>query len=67
MKNKTYDIIKIIVLIVLPSLTTFIGVTLEALNCSYTGVVITIMTAFSAMCGGIIEKISANYKKNILK
>ena len=64
MSNKTYDIIKIVALIVLPALTTFVGVTLEALNVSYSGVVVTIMTAFDVMLGTIIEKLSAMYKKN---
>ena len=64
MSNKTYDMIKIIALIVLPALTTFIGVTLEALNVGCTGVVVTIMTAFDVMLGTIIEKLSSMYKKN---
>lgn len=64
MSNKTYDIIKVIALIVLPALTTFVGVTLEALNVGCTGVVVTIMTAFDVMLGSIIEKLSAMYKKN---
>lgn len=64
MTNKTYDIIKVIALIVLPAITTFVGVTLEALNVECTGVVVTIMTAFDAMLGSIIEKLSAMYKKN---
>ena len=63
MSNKTYDIIKIIALIVLPAVTTFVGVTLEALNVSCSGVVVTIMTAFDVMLGTIIEKLSSMYKK----
>ena len=63
MKNETYDVIKIIALIVLPALTTFVGVTLEALNVNYSGVVVTIMTAFDVMLGSIIEKLSSMYKK----
>lgn len=63
MSNKTYDIIKIIALIVLPALTTFVGVTLEALNVNCSGVVVTIMTAFDVMLGSIIEKVSSMYKK----
>ena len=64
MSNKTYDIIKAIALIVLPALTTFVGVTLEALNVECAAIVVTIMTAFDAMLGSIIEKLSAMYKKN---
>lgn len=63
MSNKTYDMIKIIALIVLPALTTFVGVTLEALNVGCSGVVVTIMTAFDVMLGSIIEKLSSMYKK----
>lgn len=63
MSNKTYDIIKIIALIVLPAVTTFVGVTLEALNVECSGVVVTIMTAFDVMLGTIIEKLSSMYKK----
>ena len=63
MSNKTYDIIKVIALIVLPAVTTFVGVTLESLNVSCSGVVVTIMTAFDVMLGSIIEKLSSMYKK----
>lgn len=63
MSNKAYDIFKLIALIILPAFTTFVGVTLEALNVECAGVVITIMVAFDAMLGTIIEKISIAYKK----
>ena len=63
MSNKAFDIIKAISLIVLPAITTFVGVTLEALNASCSGVVVTIMTAFDVMLGTIIEKLSLAYKK----
>ena len=63
MSNKAYDIFKLIALIILPAVTTFVGVTLEALNVECAGVVITIMVAFDAMLGTIIEKISTAYKK----
>lgn len=64
MSNKTYDIIKVIGLIILPALTTFVGITLEAVNYEHTVAVVTIMTAFDVMLGTIIEKLSAMYKKN---
>lgn len=63
MSNRTYDIIKIIALIILPAVTTFVGVTLEALDVSCSGIVVTIMTAFEVMLGTIIEKLSSMYKK----
>lgn len=64
MKNETYDLIKAIALVVLPAITAFVGITLEALNVECAAVVVTIMTAFDAMLGSIIEKLSAMYKKN---
>lgn len=67
MKDKTYNIIKLIALIILPALTTFVGVTLEALNVQCAGTVITIMTAFDVMLGTIIERASSAYHKKINK
>lgn len=64
MSDKLYDILKIIALIVLPAVTTFVGTTLTALNFEYTEVVVVIMTAFDTMIGTIIKKISSNYYKN---
>lgn len=65
MKNKTYNIIKLIALIILPAFTTFVGVTLEALNVECAGTVITIMTAFDVMLGTIIERASSAYQKKL--
>lgn len=64
MSDKLYDILKIIALIVLPAVTTFVGTTLTALNFEYTEVVVVIMTAFDTMIGTIIKKISSDYYKN---
>lgn len=64
MSDKVYDTLKIIALIVLPAITTFVGTTLTALNFEYTEVVVVIMTAFDTMVGTIIKKISSNYYKN---
>ena len=64
MSNKVYDILKIIALIVLPAITTFVGTALTALNFEYTEVVVVIMTAFDTMVGTIIKKISSDYYKN---
>ena len=63
MKNKTYDILKIIALVILPAFTVFVGATLEALNLDCSGTVVTIMTAFDTMLGTIIGKLSSDYKK----
>lgn len=64
MSNKAYDIFKIIALVILPAVTVFVGATLEALNVSCSGVVVTIMTAFDTMLGTIISKLSTDYYKN---
>lgn len=64
MSDKVYDTLKIIALIVLPAITTFVGTTLTALNFEYTEVVVVIMTAFDTMVGTIIKKISSDYYKN---
>lgn len=64
MSNKTYDKLKIIALIVLPALTTFVGLVLETLNVSWSGKAITIMSGFITMLGTIITKISSTYNKN---
>lgn len=63
MNNKIYDIFKFSALIALPAVTTFVGVTLEALNVECSGTVVTIMTAFNVMLGTIIERASSTYKK----
>lgn len=65
MKNKTYDIFKIIALIVYPAIITCTGTILESLNIDCAGTVVTIMTAISTMFGTIIDRLSANYKKKV--
>lgn len=65
MSNKTYDIIKIISLIVLPAITAFVGTTLEAINFEHTTTVVVIMTAFDTMLGTIITKLSSTYNKEV--
>ena len=63
MSNKTYDLIKYIALVVLPAVTIFVGVVLETLNVPYSGIVVTIMTAFDTMIGTMVDKASKNYNK----
>lgn len=65
MSNKNYDRLKFIALVILPAITVFVGATLEALNVSCSGVVVTIMTAFDTMLGTIIGKLSSNYNKKV--
>ena len=52
--SKTYDILKVITLQILPALTTFYGVLGATLNIPYTQEVITIAVAFDTMLGTIL-------------
>ena len=63
MNNKTYDIIKWIVTVVLPALLVFFSVLGNTLNWNFTDVVMTIGTAFIAMLGTILGISSINYNK----
>ncbi len=63
MKNKTYDALKYIAQVFLPALTVFVGVVLKCFNCSFTDIVITIMTAFDAFLGSALMISNANYNK----
>lgn len=63
MKNKTYDYLKFIALVVMPAVTTFIGTLLEVLNVSCCSKIVIIMSAFNVMLGTIIGKLSLDYKK----
>ncbi len=64
MSNKVYDILKWIVITVLPALLTLFGVIGATLDLNYTDTVITIGTAVNACLGTIIGVSSVNYAKN---
>ena len=63
MTNKTYDILKWVVTVVLPAMLTFFGVVGATLQLPYTETVLTIGTAFVAMLSTILGVSSANYAK----
>lgn len=65
MSNKTYDILKIVCLIVLPAFTTFAIAVVPVLGIPHSDVVIFVLTAFNTMLGTIITKISSIYNKRI--
>ena len=65
MSNKTYDILKVITLQILPALTTFYGVVGATFNIPYTQEVITVAVAFDTMLGTILGISSRKYYKNI--
>ena len=61
MSNKVYDILKWIVMIVLPAILTFFGVLGATLNWNFTDTVITVGTAFITMLGTILGISNINY------
>lgn len=66
--NKTYDILKWLVITVLPALLAFFGVVGTTLNLPYTEIVMTIGSAFITCLGAIVGVSSKNYaKQNELK
>lgn len=64
LSNETYDKMKWIAQIFLPALTIFVGVVLKCFNVEYTDIVITIMTAFDAFLGAILQVSTEKYNKN---
>ena len=64
MSNKTYDILKWIVITVLPALLTLFGVIGATLDFSFTDTVITIGTAIITFLGTILGISSVNYNKS---
>lgn len=63
MSNKVYDVLKYIAQIGLPAITVFVGVVLKCFNVECTAIVITIMTAFDALLGSMLQISSNNYNK----
>ena len=61
MSNKVYDVLKWVVMIVLPAVLTFFGVLGATLDWSFTDTVITIGTAFITMLGTILGISNINY------
>ena len=62
MNNKTYDILKWIVIIVLPAFAVFVGVVGHELNWIYTDTFVTILNAFTAFLG-----VSLGFSNNSFK
>lgn len=63
MSNKTYDILKWIVIVVLPASLTLFGVIGNTLQLDYTETVITIGTAVITFLGTILGISSVSYNK----
>ncbi len=64
MKNSTYDKLKYIAQVFLPALTVFVGVVLKCFNCDFTDIVVTIMTAFDAFLGSLLNVSTKKYNEN---
>ena len=65
LNNKVYDVLKWITLVLLPALTTLVGVILNCFNVSCTDIVLTIATAFNTMLGTCLGISNINYNKKI--
>lgn len=62
MQNKTFDILKNIALIVIPALTTFIGVVGKALEWQNTDITVIIVTAVGTFLGTVLGVSNRTYK-----
>lgn len=62
MQNKTFEILKWVAILVLPSLGTFIGIVGKALNWEYTDVAVIIITALGVFLGSILRTSNSTYK-----
>lgn len=62
--DKVYNILKWVSLVLLPALTTLVGVILKCFNVECTDIVLTIMTAITTFMGTILGVSNINYKKN---
>ena len=67
LNNKVYDVLKWITLVLLPALTTLVGVILNCFNVNCTDIVLTIMTAFDVFLGTVLQISNYNYNNNLKK
>ena len=65
-KNKTYDILKWLCLVVIPAIITFIGVLGTTLNWENIQAILTISVAFNTMLGSILGVSNIQYNRTIL-
>ena len=62
-KNKSYDILKTICLVILPPLATFYGTLGQIWNFPYTEQIVLTISAFNAFLGACLKISNINYKK----
>lgn len=65
LSNRLYDVLKWVVLIVIPALTTFYAVLDNVFSWGYAEIVTTISAAFCACLGAIIGISTAQYNKEL--
>ena len=64
MSNKTYDIVKLVIQIVLPAIITCIGVIGQAVAWPYTEITMTILGAVTACAGTILKGVHDTYMED---
>lgn len=64
MSNKTYDIVKLVIQIVLPAIITCIGVIGQAVAWPYTEITMTILGAITACAGTILKGVHDTYMED---
>lgn len=64
MSNKTYDIVKLVIQIVLPAIITCIGVVGQAVAWPYTELTLTILGAVTACAGTILKGVHDSYMED---
>nr|DAZ50038.1 MAG TPA: holin [Caudoviricetes sp.] len=62
MQNKTFEVLKWIAMIVVPALTTFVGVVGKAVNWQYTDVAVIIIAALGTFLGTVLGVSNRTYK-----
>lgn len=63
MSNRTYDILKVTALIIIPAIATFIGTIGETWGWANADKIVITINAVSVLLGSVITKISADYNK----
>lgn len=63
LNNKTYDVLKHVVLVVMPASIAFIGVVGQAFNWEFTELAMTIVSAVTTFAGTVLGVSNAQYKK----
>lgn len=61
LSDRQYEIAKLIAQRILPALTTFLGVVIGCFDLALSGIVVTILTAFDAMLGEMLNISTNNY------